>query len=131
MRICESLNCRTIQELDQSIKRRATQRIAYRISKRSVPSGVSSGYIRDYTELSLIKHELSKKKRHIPIRQLVRRSGNALLAIKPCFMMSLNRLLNICPLVRFLLIWSLWMRHPSFDSKMPWGRLPEVIGSWW
>jgi len=77
-----------IGELDQSIQQLSRQRIAYRISQRSIPSGVSSGYIRDYTEWSLINHELSKKKRHIPIRQLVRRSGNALQALKPCFMMS-------------------------------------------
>jgi len=36
----------------------------------------------------LIDKELQKQKRHIPIRQLVRRSTNALKAMKPCFMMS-------------------------------------------
>jgi very-short-patch-repair endonuclease len=36
----------------------------------------------------LIEHELNKKKRHIPIRQLVRRASHALQALKPCFMMS-------------------------------------------
>ena len=77
-----------ISRLDRELQRCFRERIAYRISRRSVPSGISSGYVRDYTELSLIKHELSKKKRHIPIRQLVRRASAALMAIKPCFMMS-------------------------------------------
>jgi len=77
-----------IQDMDKEIQRASTQRIAYCLSKRSVPSGVSSGLVRDYTEFALIAHELSKKKRHIPIRQLVRRTGNALQALKPCFMMS-------------------------------------------
>ncbi|NVM21222.1 MAG: DUF4011 domain-containing protein [Desulfobacterales bacterium] len=77
-----------IEELDTSIKSLSSQRVAHSISQRLIPLGVSSGYVRDYTDLSLIKHELTKKKRHIPIRQLVRRAGNALQAIKPCFMMS-------------------------------------------
>ncbi|MEF4583748.1 hypothetical protein U9155_27075, partial [Escherichia coli] len=34
------------------------------------------------------KNELGKKTRHIPIRQLVNRACNALVAIKPCFMMG-------------------------------------------
>ena len=37
---------------------------------------------------SSIVHEISKQKRHIPIRQLVRRSARALQALKPCFMMG-------------------------------------------
>ncbi|MCV5863681.1 hypothetical protein OFN36_32280, partial [Escherichia coli] len=37
---------------------------------------------------ALIKNELGKKTRHIPIRQLVNRACNALVAIKPCFMMG-------------------------------------------
>ena len=77
-----------LNKLDQSIKNRSRQRIAFRIAQRPIPYGVSSGYVRDYTERSLIMHEISKKKRHIPIRQLIARSSNALLAMKPCFMMS-------------------------------------------
>jgi superfamily I DNA and/or RNA helicase len=38
--------------------------------------------------MALITNELNKQKRHIPIRQLIRRSGNALVALKPCFMMG-------------------------------------------
>jgi very-short-patch-repair endonuclease len=35
-----------------------------------------------------LKRECAKKKRHIPLRQLVLRAGNALAALKPCFMMG-------------------------------------------
>lgn len=77
-----------IKRLDQSIQHRSRERIAYIVSKRQVPTGVSSGYVSQYTEYSLIEHELSKKKRHIPIRQLVQRASQALQALKPCFMMS-------------------------------------------
>jgi len=33
-------------------------------------------------------NEVSKKKRHVPIRQLISRASEALMAMKPCFMMS-------------------------------------------
>lgn len=36
----------------------------------------------------LTKHEVGKKSKHIPIRQLVNRAGKALLELKPCFMMG-------------------------------------------
>lgn len=75
-------------ELDKKIMKRTTERIAYNLSLKNIPRGVGWGRKADYTELSLINNEISKKKRHIPIRQLVRRSGNALQALKPCFMMS-------------------------------------------
>jgi len=77
-----------IKVLDKSILSKSRKRIAYKVSKRPVPRGVGKGYVKDLTELSLINHELGKKKSHIPIRQLVRRSGRALQALKPCFMMS-------------------------------------------
>ena len=77
-----------IKVLDKSILSKSRKRIAYKVSKRPVPRGVGKGYVKDLSELSLINHELGKKKRHIPIRQLVRRSGRALQALKPCFMMS-------------------------------------------
>jgi len=38
--------------------------------------------------MALIMNEINKQKRHIPIRQLMRRAGNALVALKPCFMMG-------------------------------------------
>jgi len=38
--------------------------------------------------MALINNELGKKTRHIPIRQLINRAGDALLALKPCFMMG-------------------------------------------
>jgi hypothetical protein len=36
----------------------------------------------------LLQHECAKKTRHLPIRQLLRKAGNALVALKPCFMMG-------------------------------------------
>ncbi|HEX2738931.1 MAG TPA: DUF4011 domain-containing protein, partial [Rubrobacter sp.] len=39
-------------------------------------------------QLAVLRRELNKKRRHLPIRQLMRRAGNAVQAIKPVFMMS-------------------------------------------
>ncbi len=75
-------------DLDKKIIERTRDQVAYKVSKRKVPQGNSVGYVSDYTELALIHHEIKKRKRHIPIRQLVRRSCSALEALKPCFMMS-------------------------------------------
>ena len=40
------------------------------------------------TEKMLLEHEYRKKKRHVPIRQLLQRASKALIALKPCFMMG-------------------------------------------
>ena len=39
-------------------------------------------------QLGLLKREFEKKRRHLPIRQLMTKAGNAIQAIKPVFMMS-------------------------------------------
>jgi superfamily I DNA and/or RNA helicase len=43
---------------------------------------------KDYTGLVLIRHELSKKQRHLPVRTLLERAGRSIQQMKPCFMMS-------------------------------------------
>jgi very-short-patch-repair endonuclease len=52
------------------------------------PRGNGVGLKSEYTEMSLIEHELGKKKGHISARQLTKRAGRALLELKPCWMMS-------------------------------------------
>jgi very-short-patch-repair endonuclease len=42
----------------------------------------------DLSDEALIKHEASKKTRHIAIRELFRRAGAAISALKPCVMMG-------------------------------------------
>lgn len=58
------------------------------IDRRHVPNGNGHGLVSTYTEAALLLHEISKQKRHIPIRQLIHRAGRALQALKPCFMMG-------------------------------------------
>lgn len=52
------------------------------------PVGNGVGRKSEWTELSLIKNEISKKLRFLPVRDVTRRSGQALLELKPCWMMS-------------------------------------------
>jgi very-short-patch-repair endonuclease len=64
------------------------ERAAFSIDRRPIPAGNGKGPVREWTDLTLIRHEINKQTRHIPIRQLVRRGGGALQALKPCFMMG-------------------------------------------
>lgn len=73
---------------DRHVIKLYRERAASVIDKRDVPYGNRSGPVGFWTELALIMHEINKQKRHIPIRQLVRRAGRALQGLKPCFMMG-------------------------------------------
>jgi len=74
--------------LDREIMSLNARYAASVLDARSVPMGSRSGPIGQWSDLPLIDHELAKQKRHVPIRQLVNRAGDALKALKPCFMMS-------------------------------------------
>lgn len=76
------------REYDEKLKDLQRLRIAALIAKNRAPEGSSGMRVRDYTELALLRHELSKKRKHIPLRQLISRAGKALAALKPCFMMG-------------------------------------------
>jgi very-short-patch-repair endonuclease len=73
---------------DKESIRLYSARVAAIIDKRPVPYGNQSGSVRHWTDMALVMHEISKQKRHVPIRQLVLRSADALVALKPCFMMG-------------------------------------------
>ena len=77
------------QELDAEIIKLSGQDFCHQISGRAqVPDGTRGAKVGDYTEMQLLRREISKKSRHIPIRQLLKRAGNALLELKPVFMMG-------------------------------------------
>ncbi|MCM5698746.1 DUF3320 domain-containing protein [Leclercia sp. LTM14] len=48
-------------------------------------------------EMSVLRAELNKKRRHMPIRQLIERAGRAIQQIKPVFMMSPMSIANFLP----------------------------------
>jgi very-short-patch-repair endonuclease len=76
------------KEYDGELLNLQRKKVAYKASRSNPPNGVSTGRIAEYTEVSLIKHEATKKSRHIAVRSLLNRAGNAIQTLKPCFMMS-------------------------------------------
>lgn len=75
--------------LDDQVIKQTGKAFAHHISKnRRIPQGDPGPSPRDKTDLWLLRHEINKTTRHLPIRQLLKRSGAALQALKPCFMMG-------------------------------------------
>lgn len=58
------------------------------IRSAAPPQGMGYGRKSDFTEMSLIRNEMGKKRRRVAIRELTRRSWRSLLELKPCWMMS-------------------------------------------
>jgi len=79
---------RQFKEYDNKLKKLQCERISWEVDQTKVPRGNCFGRVSEYTEVCLLEHEFGKKKRHIPIRQLVKRASGALVGLKPCFMMG-------------------------------------------
>lgn len=76
------------QETDTCVRDMTRSDIAARAARRRVPSGHAGGRVSDYTDSALVEHEIGKQRRHIALRALLNRAGDAVAALKPCFMMS-------------------------------------------
>jgi very-short-patch-repair endonuclease len=61
------------------------------------PFGHRNGPVKTWTQMSLLNNELPKQKRFTPVRALVGRAGDAICALKPCFMMSPLSLAKFLP----------------------------------
>jgi len=79
---------KTFKLLDLKLLKLNKEYVAHKSSIRKMPDSHSGGNVKDFTNKKLLEHEISKKKRHIPIRQLIKRAGKSIQALKPCFMMS-------------------------------------------
>jgi len=79
---------RDFVRLDEEVIYGWRARVAYSVDRRPVPFGIHTGPVGQWSELWLLQHEIEKKSKHIPIRQLVARAKGALMALKPCFMMG-------------------------------------------
>lgn len=78
-----------LQKLDKEILELNRQRLALKLyQEEDAPGGWGGKRVADYTDMTLLNHESKKKKRHIATRSLTARAGDALLEIKPCWMMS-------------------------------------------
>ncbi|MFT6554138.1 DUF4011 domain-containing anti-phage protein Hhe [Alcanivorax sp. DSM 26295] len=76
------------KEYDNKLKQLQCQQVAWKIDQTRIPTGNMAARVSERTERVLLEHECGKKSRHIPIRQLLQRASNALVALKPCFMMG-------------------------------------------
>jgi len=79
---------RAAAETDRQLFVLNAEQIAASLNSRPCPQGNASGTVSSFTELGLIRHQISLKKRHLPIRQLMSRASKSLRALKPCFLMS-------------------------------------------
>jgi very-short-patch-repair endonuclease len=74
--------------LDKEINVLEAIRIVAEVRDRHVDYGNDRGPKSEWTGAALVEHEVSKRKRHIPIRALARRAHGALLGLKPVWLMS-------------------------------------------
>ena len=75
-------------DLDEEVMEARRTQIAARLRAIPIPRGISSSWAGDLTDEALLRNEISKQKRHIPVRRLIERAGAALQTLKPCFMMG-------------------------------------------
>ncbi|MAC84779.1 MAG: hypothetical protein CL624_11670 [Arcobacter sp.] len=78
----------SFKKLDVKLLELNKELVAIKSTNRYMPASKSGGRVKDFTNKKLIEWEIGKKTRHIPIRQLIKRAGEAMQALKPCFMMS-------------------------------------------
>lgn len=76
------------KELDRRLMKLRQQAIRFELSRRALDQGIGSGPRGQWTGLALIDNEISKQKRHVPIRSLIERAGKTVQQMSPCFMMS-------------------------------------------
>ena len=78
-----------LADLDRKIIAATREHVCAKIqgSARTV-AGNGRGRRSEWTEMALIDNEISKIRAFVPVRDLTRRAGKSLLALKPCWMMS-------------------------------------------
>lgn len=64
------------------------QKIAAQLLSNEIPNGTRASRAADLSGYHLLTNELGKQRRHVSVRHLVHRAGEALLALKPCWLMS-------------------------------------------
>ena len=75
--------------IDKQIIRLRGQQIArHCVSQASPPAGYSAAKVSEKTEMALIDHLISLTLPRTPVRQILKRAGLAVQALKPCFMMG-------------------------------------------
>lgn len=76
------------RQLDEEVIELQRKALAAELCHRPPEDGYKGVYRKEDTGLFLVRHEIGKKRRHIPIRELLARAGRSIQQMKPCFMMS-------------------------------------------
>lgn len=78
------------RSLDKQVLRSFQREVNRSIFRKQdeAPSGQRRGSTKDYTEMSMLNHEMSKQKGHVPVRRLLKQGGAALKFLMPCWMMG-------------------------------------------
>lgn len=78
-----------LAELDREIIVLSRKHLKVSLRRQAKPpAGIGEGKRSSWTQMALINNEIAKKQRYVPIRDLTKRAGKALLELKPCWMMS-------------------------------------------
>lgn len=97
---------RRFASTDQEILKLNQQEIAARLDNQHIPPGNRIGPATGHTELGLITHLVGNPDMNLSIREVIKRSAGALIALKPCFIMSPHSVARYLPpeLIRFDLV---------------------------
>ena len=74
--------------LDKSLSGLKKKKLFNKLAKNSIAGGFSHGQTKKCTDLALIKRIAGQKVPRIKLRELIKKSSQALLDMKPCFIMS-------------------------------------------
>lgn len=88
---------RRFAELDETSLALTAELIARQLASVEVEKGVSYGRVSDLSEASLISQQAALQRPRVPIRDLFRRAGKAIVSLKPCLMMSPQAIAQFLP----------------------------------
>lgn len=77
-----------IKELDEEILQLQQDELCNKLNGTRPLAGNGRGRKSTWTESSLLHNEINKKRAHVPIRALMKRAGQSIQKLKPCFLMS-------------------------------------------
>lgn len=75
-------------KLDTQLQIQERRKLADDLASRYVPAGIGVGLVKHRTEHALLEHVCRQQRPQITVRDLLKRAGEALVALKPCFLMS-------------------------------------------
>lgn len=89
-----------VRQLDADLQKLDAENIVnMRLEMTRRIEGIGKGTVHEWTERSLVDREMIKQRKHVPIRELVRRAWNDLSELKPIWLMSPSTVAQFLPQV--------------------------------